>query len=768
MRRQRRRGETADAGLHAVGIRAQRRIEDMVQQVHRARLVRAARQREREDAVVGLVVAGDVGAQGQAQHRQRARRVLAQPSAGGAQRVGDEQRVDEKRVAAVDGAGVAGIAEVVEGQQRLADQRAVDRVQADIVVVVDRLAAGQRGFGQRGVAAGGVVDAPAEAARDQPVHAAEVADQHAAESGIEETEAAGELAAEVVVGDRHRAEGKGRQRAPGRLVDAVVVHAQGRLAPGGRRQPRRQRAGKAHVDAAAQAGAPVLLVVGGDRAVGGQRVVGDFDVVAVADEHAAGRIDRGDAVVVDVVAADARRFHDGQRDAAAADLLRLLQHRLAEGVAQVVVQPVVQDHQVAHRVRRAQQRRQREVQQRGVDEGEQRRLGVVVDHRRRRAGQARTGAQCEADARQPHHRHVVGLDRDFVQEGLGAAERRGARGDRDRVDQHTLVAGLGHAHDAPLRRHVEQVAPRRRLDARQPVVVAAVAGGAGIRARSFEVDIDVGLCRTGFVQHQRQELAAGIDHHRDRLFVGGRVGGQARRTERRGRCGPQRRRRRARQARGVHVRQRRRRWRGNGQRRRFGRGRRRIEVAAERDAVAGAADDLVLEQAHALAAGAQVDAADRAVRLLRQQQRQRETPDAQRIGQHQPREAVDDFRPRAGVGRVAGRVVVGRVGFVRRGVDEGQQHQRVALDQAVVGLERDRRQPGDGVEQVQPVVGDLQLGRVVGAQAVHAADHAVVAHGDVAASAFAAALDQQVDAVVGQQVEVIDADADAVDEVQDR
>ena len=127
--------------------------------------------------------------------------------------------------------------------------------------------------------------------RDQAVDAAEVDDQHAADGGIEEAEAAGELAVQVVVRDRHRAERERGQRAARRLVDAVVVHPQRRLAAARRRELRGQRTGEADVDAAAQAGAAVLLVVGGDRAVGGEHVVGDLEVVAVADEHAADRVD---------------------------------------------------------------------------------------------------------------------------------------------------------------------------------------------------------------------------------------------------------------------------------------------------------------------------------------------------------------------------------------------------------------------------------------------------------------------------------------------
>ena len=134
------------------------------------------------------------------------------------------------------------------------------------------------------------------------------------------------------------------------------------------------------------------------------------------------------AVLVDVIAGDHRRFDDGQRDAAAADELRLGQQRLGERVAQVVVDAVVQDHEVAHRIGRAQQRRQREAEERRVEVREQRRLGVVgrewlvvapVDDG--------AGAQREADARQPHHRDVVGLDRDLVQEAATLLDRGRAR-----------------------------------------------------------------------------------------------------------------------------------------------------------------------------------------------------------------------------------------------------------------------------------------------------------------------------------------------------
>src|SRR5262249_56200718 len=102
--------------------------------------------------------------------------------------------------------------------------------------------------------------------------------------------------------------------------------------------------------AGGKAGLPVPLVVGGDGAVVGKYVVGDLEIVAVADEHAAHRVGGARAVVVDVVAGDHGRVDDGQRDAAAPDELRGRAHGVVERVAQVVVQAVAPGHPAARQV----------------------------------------------------------------------------------------------------------------------------------------------------------------------------------------------------------------------------------------------------------------------------------------------------------------------------------------------------------------------------------------------------------------------------------
>ena len=114
-----------------------------------------------------------------------------------------------------------------------------------------------------------------------------------------------------------------------------------------------------------------------------------------------------------------------------------------------------------------------------------------------------------------------------------------------------------------------------------------------------------------------------------------------------------------------------------------------------------------------------------------------EGPDLERIGQHQVRERVEDLRPRARVGRIARRVVVGHVGLVGRRVDERQQHERVALDQRC-RRRRSRSSPARrrcraGAAGCSAIV---QLGGLVGADALHARDHARVVDAHVAAAAL--------------------------------
>ena len=754
---ERRCGEHADRLVSPRRVAAEGRVKHVVRHVHRPRQMRGAAGRQGEDAVVGLVLRGDVGPQREAQHRERARRFLAQPAAGGAQRVGDQRGVEEERVGAIGGAGVAGVAQVVQADERLRHHRAVDRVHPHEVVVVDRLAAGQGGLGAVHEDAV-VVDLAAGQACDQAVDAAEVQQQHAADGAVDDAEAARIGAAQVVGDDRHRPECEGRQRASCGLVHPVVVQAQRRLAAGGGGELVRQRAAEAHIDAAAQAGAAALFVVGGDGAVGGDHVAADVHVVAPADEDAAGRVDRVDAVVLDVVLADGSAVHDGERDAAAPHLLRLREHLLGEGRAQVVHEAVAADLQVAHRMRGAQQRRKRQRAERGVDHGDQVRFRIVrAQHGARRGGQRGIGPQREADARQPHLLDEIPFDRDLVQKGLRLADAgRRARRHGDRIAQHALVPRLLDADDAPARRHRQQRAARCGLDARHAVVVGAVAeggarrhaqlaGGVGgeLRVRGFEIHVDTGLRHALLVLHEGEELARVVDVDGNRRIIG------------RGREGT--RQRRARLQRGRrHAQQ---------DRRRRGRW---IEVAAEHDAVARTADDMVLQQPHPLAARAQMDAAERPVRRLRQQQRsQAQAPHIAQVKQHQLREAVQDDRPRAGVGRVAGRVVVRLAGIVRP-FEEGDQHECVALDQAVVRRQRDRGEAGHGVQQVQPVVVDVQLRRLVRADAVHARHHAQMVQLDLLAAAFLAADEQDADAVVGCHVQVAHPDAGAVGELHQR
>ncbi|MNQ35932.1 hypothetical protein D3C85_494390 [compost metagenome] len=684
-----------------------------------------------DDAVVGLVQRRHVHAHAGGQQGERPGYVLAQPRCGGAHAVGHQHGIGEERVAAIDRRGVRGVAQVVHGQQHLRGDRAVGQAQAHIVVVEQGLATRQRAFGQgaEAIAADrrrfegeiGAIDT-----RQQAVDTAEVEQQHPAHGRVEEAEQAAEFAVEVVVGHRHRAEGEGGQGPAGGLVDAVVVHAQGGMAAAGGGQLRGERPGETDVQAATDSGVAVLLEAGGGRAIGGEHVVGDLQVVAVADEHPAHRVDGAGAVVIDVVAADPRRFDHGQGDAAATDELRIGQQRVGEGIAQVVVQAVVQDHQVAHRVGGTQQWRQREVEQRGVEVGEQGGLRVVAWNRPGRALQVGAAAWHEADAGEAHHRDVVGLDADLMQEA--AAARGGAGRERHGVDQQAFVPRFGNAQHLVLRRHVEPVGARRGLDAGHALGIAVVGGDRGV----FQIEIDTGQRLALFVLHQGEELPGGGD-----VDGGLRSGIRRRRGEDGGGLGR-------------------------------GRGRDRVEVAAQGDAIAGAAGHGVFQDAHTLRSGAHMDAADGAVGLLRQQLRDQHGPHGEGVLLHQQRMQVEDLRPGAGIGGVAGRVVVGFVRLVGCLVDEGQQHQGVALDQHVVGGKRQRGAAVDGVQQVQAVAGDLQAHGLGGADRVAAGDHAVVVDVQVAAAILAAAIDAHGDAVEGHQVEVADFDPGAVDEVQQR
>ncbi|MCY1219693.1 hypothetical protein D9M72_316780 [compost metagenome] len=405
--------------------------------------------------------------------------------------------------------------------------------------------------------------------------AAQIDDQHPAHCGIEETEQATVFAVEVVVGHGYRAEGEGGQGAAGGLVDPVVVHPQRGMAAAGAGQVRGQCPGKAHVHTTADSRVAVVLEARGGRAIGGEHVVGDLQVVAVADEHAARRVNGTGTVLVDVIAADPRRFDQGQGDAAPADELRLVQQRLGEGIAQIVVQAVVEDHQIAHRVGGAQQWRQRQVQQGGVEVGEQGGLRVVAGNRAGGALEVGAVARGETDARQAHHRDVVGLDGDFMEETtqlIGGACRQGHD-----VDQHAVVPCLGDALHLVLRRHIEAVGARSGLDAGHALRVAAVGGDRGV----FEVEVDAGQRLALFVLQQREELAIGGDIHGCRHACWRSCG------EDDGRLGL---------------------WRSL----------LRVQVAAQGDAVAGAAHQGVFQQADPLATGAHMDAADGPVGLLRQ------------------------------------------------------------------------------------------------------------------------------------------------------
>jgi hypothetical protein len=65
--------------------------------------------------------------------------------------------------------------------------------------------------------------------------ASQVHDQHTTDRLVENLELTGEFTVQVIVGARYRAERKGRERAPGGLIHAVVMDAQRWLAAARRR-----------------------------------------------------------------------------------------------------------------------------------------------------------------------------------------------------------------------------------------------------------------------------------------------------------------------------------------------------------------------------------------------------------------------------------------------------------------------------------------------------------------------------------------------------
>ena len=198
----------------------------------------------------------------------------------------------------------------------------------------------------------------------------------------------------------------------------------------------------------------------------------------------------------------------------------------------------------------------------------------------------------------------------------------------------------------------------------------------------------------------------------------------------------------------------------------------RIEIAAERDAVAGAADDVVLEDAHALRAGAHVDAADRAIRLLRHEQcDQRSVQTWNRVLQHQVRECGRGSRGRA-QGSAGSRVgsSSGMSGSSGVGSTNGSSTSVLRSISTSSAADRNRRAGRRpcraGAAGCSAIV---QLGGV-GRRGSHCV-RAIMRLSWMRTSrqlSSLAALDADRDAVVGQQVEIADLDADAVDEVQDR
>ena len=239
------------------------------------------------------------------------------------------------------------------------------------------------------------------------------------------------------------------------------------------------------------------------------------------------------------------------------------EHLLGERVAQVVVQAVVEDHQVAHRIGGAQQRRQREVEQRGVDEGEQRALGIVG----RQADAGRRPARAPARSAKPMP------DRPIIEMSLSSIviSCRKPRLADGRARGATVIALTStpssrvsvDAHDAVLRRHVERVAARRGLDAGHALRVAAIGGGRRPRRlRGRRRRRPAARPASSCTSARNWPSGVDVDRHRRSLaaVAGARVATAPARV-------------------------------GGA-----GAGACRIEIAAERDAVAGAADDRVLEQ----------------------------------------------------------------------------------------------------------------------------------------------------------------------------
>ena len=243
--------------------------------------------------------------------------------------------------------------------------------------------------------------------------ATQIDQQDAADGAVDEAEAARELAVEMIVGDRspdrmrtRSAPGRpsGRPGSPARAApargrsvrDSCVVSAPANLMRMPPRRPSRRFFSKS---------SPTAPLAASTLSVNRQ-------AVAVADENAAHRIGRGRSVLVDLVGDDDGGLDHGERDASASDHLGDGKHGGRERVLQVVVDAIARNRQVAQRVRGVQQRREGQVEDGGVDVGEQRALGVVCRRsrpvrrpgRRRNAGRSRCPTAPSSRSRCPRSR----------------------------------------------------------------------------------------------------------------------------------------------------------------------------------------------------------------------------------------------------------------------------------------------------------------------------------------------------------------------------
>jgi hypothetical protein len=118
-----------------------------------------------------------------------------------------------------------------------------------------------------------------------------------------------------------------------------------------------------------------------------------------------------------VVLGEDRGLDDGERDAATADRPRRGAHRLVERFAQIVMNPVADDDEIPNRIGCARAAASPRIRARAASiRGQQVRARIGGRGGGRRAGNRRAVSRGDADAGQPHHRDVVLLDRDLVNE----------------------------------------------------------------------------------------------------------------------------------------------------------------------------------------------------------------------------------------------------------------------------------------------------------------------------------------------------------------